>query len=733
MGDGLRIVLSIAGLLSACSVSLAARAELAPLRDLPRLDPGNTCPVEPTPQTRAVKLIVRNSLRHDVGPFSVMLPGYATNASSPDSDSYAPMRIEACRGDTLAIDLTDQLDNFYQPATNLHTHGLITPPNPDKPGPPGDYIFFEIAPGASASYRIPIPADLPGSMFGTSARQQPYPSGLYWFHAHRHTFARGQVQGGAAGVLSVGNPLRIDYRDASGGTVTQTLPANTQVKYLALRDIQLAVAHGVRPATAHGERAEWINGANGPPDYDPTACVDKNHPWFDDGACGHAGITGANATDTRDLVWLFTVNGQHFPQITETPGVPQLWRIANLSANVTYVLELAEGADPAPAPHAPTWPLLAVTLDGVVAGTHAENARDEIVGVSLRRLLLMPGSRAEIFVRPRPCAGEATLRTVGIQTGPLPQGNATGDPWPPIKLARVHTDGSACNGARPLQATGLAANDLAMRVPLRVPSLSGPAPGATGEEMLRSRLVSPNSNGAPDLKTLHPACRFLLTASGATSYRRRITFKQDTQNFMLGSEVVNQDGVPVANSQIGPEVFPDVDWGKTPHVCPVLGAQEVWELVNDTDETHNFHIHQTKFRLADAKLDRGVPAGLRTIVASGEECAAHPGTVAFCDPQGILAENMMELQAVAGGALADTWHDTIPVPPRNAMGEPGRVFVSIPFKAPEQVGRFVFHCHILEHEDNGMMAPVEVLGPANIAQQQLSEPMATMGTMPHKH
>jgi FtsP/CotA-like multicopper oxidase with cupredoxin domain len=232
---------------------------------------------------------------------------------------------------------------------------------------------------------------------------------------------------------------------------------------------------------------------------------------------------------------------------------------------------------------------------------------------------------------------------------------------------------------------------------------------------------------------LHPACRFLPAASGETSYRRRITFKQDTQNFMLGSEVVNQDGVPLANTKIGPEVFPDVDWATTPHVCPVLGSQEVWELVNDTDETHNFHIHQTKFRLADAKLDRGVPAGLRTIVASGEECAAHPGTVAFCDPQGIIAGNMMEMQAIASGALADTWHDTIPVPPRNAKGEPGRAFVSIPFKAPEQVGRFVFHCHILEHEDNGMMAPVEVLGPANIAEQQLSEPVGTMRAMQHKH
>ena len=38
----------------------------------------------------------------------------------------------------------------------------------------------------------------------------------------------------------------------------------------------------------------------------------------------------------------------------------------------------------------------------------------------------------------------------------------------------------------------------------------------------------------------------------------------------------------------------------------------------------------------------------------------------------------------------------------------------IPFEDPIQVGAFVFHCHILEHEDKGMMATVEVYDPARI-------------------
>ena len=36
------------------------------------------------------------------------------------------------------------------------------------------------------------------------------------------------------------------------------------------------------------------------------------------------------------------------------------------------------------------------------------------------------------------------------------------------------------------------------------------------------------------------------------------------------------------------------------------------------------------------------------------------------------------------------------------------VVVEIPF---HEIGDFVFHCHILEHEDGGMMARIRVVAP----------------------
>jgi hypothetical protein len=58
------------------------------------------------------------------------------------------------------------------------------------------------------------------------------------------------------------------------------------------------------------------------------------------------------------------------------------------------------------------------------------------------------------------------------------------------------------------------------------------------------------------------------------------------------------------------------------------------------------------------------------------------------------------------------WHDTIPLPPNQS------VFVVMSFDAKQQIGRFVFHCHILKHEDVGLMAPIEVWEPQVVSQRK---------------
>ena len=152
--------------------------------------------------------------------------------------------------------------------------------------------------------------------------------------------------------------------------------------------------------------------------------------------------------------------------------------------------------------------------------------------------------------------------------------------------------------------------------------------------------------------------------------------------------------------------------GSAPHICPRFGEQEVWELVNLSGELHNFHIHQSKFRLSVAS-DPGVP----------------PGPLGITDPGNVLVNSDTDAVGATPDAGVDVWHDTLPVPPAGPSG-PGRVFVTIPFHARQQIGFFVFHCHILEHEDNGMMAVVQVFDPAHPKLTADMEPAGGMHAMP---
>jgi FtsP/CotA-like multicopper oxidase with cupredoxin domain len=51
--------------------------------------------------------------------------------------------------------------------------------------------------------------------------------------------------------------------------------------------------------------------------------------------------------------------------------------------------------------------------------------------------------------------------------------------------------------------------------------------------------------------------------------------------------------------------------------------------------------------------------------------------------------------------------------------ERGSVTLRIAFTDPQIVGRFMYHCHVLKHEDQGMMANIEVYLPGAPSQDEL--------------
>jgi spore coat protein A len=110
---------------------------------------------------------------------------------------------------------------------------------------------------------------------------------------------------------------------------------------------------------------------------------------------------------------------------------------------------------------------------------------------------------------------------------------------------------------------------------------------------------------------------------------------------------------------------------------PKNGTTEIWEFVNPTIDAHPIHLHAVHFQLLDRRR-----FDTRRYQRTSE--------VAFIR------------QAIPASPEERGWKDTILCPP----GQVTRII--IPFQGTP--GRFVWHCHMLEHEDNEMMRPYILRG-----------------------
>lgn len=582
----------------------------------------------------------------------VKVAGYVVTTESYDG-VYTPPLVETNPGSIIVINLIDDLPSPSQPGdtmaghTNIHTHGLlVSPQNETDSRGHGDNILIDLSHGDSFRYSIQVPSSLAAGTLDNPAPIQ-HPAGLYWYHPHLHGLAKEQVSGGMSGVISIGrgtDSLIANKRDGTRDeAATAALRKSTDERYLELKDLQITT--DVAPESAKGSAAGIWNS-----DSSPQFCGDVDLTNISDGYYHQRGASG----DAAKNLWLFTVNGQRYPRITIGAGRNHLWRIANLSATMTYRLELLDAGNPVN--------FDVVSVDGVVAGT--ADSPGSMSGLQRSELLLMPAGRAEILIRndganPGPDR-DLVLRTAGLSTGP------DGDLWPTVNLAQVHLAGTA-------RRSGVVIRTL---LPLKAqPILPGanPAPAALAA-------VPSHKPGA--------ACTRSVLQTGEW---RRIVLSQNTEKFFIASEIAKADGSSSDNISAAPFPMGGIDWDHDKHVCVALGHTEIWEIQNIAKELHNFHLHQTKFRLARREE-------LQTIgVTSGP----------VWDPTGIFKKLGIDLAAEGANGVT-VWHDTLPIP-LGEPGNPGKLYIVINFRADQQVGRYVFHCHILEHEDKGMMAGIEVL------------------------
>lgn len=640
-------------------------------------------------------------------------PGKNCPSGSETVSAYGGVRLALQPGDLLKVRLVNNLPPITEPLeranedpllplnpTNLHTHGLIVPASANAVAPPaipvyGDFIYTAVFnpsnpnpmtfnPGAYTALHSHGDVVTTGVVDYNIQTTSNHPSGAFWFHPHMHGIALNQLSAGLSGIISIGRAA--DY--ACVDEICQYPVPESIVRHLILKDMQ------VLPGNQTQFQEDPAFCAN-QPDGTPVA----------NGQC--AGDPGAYPGG----LWFFTLNGQQYPTIPLGSADGEIWRFTNTSGSASYDLQLDDDTTGAPIP------FQILSIDGVAVSFPQGATAGQIVALGANRfklahcgsqlrgsyhsqpvcatdLIMTPATRTEVFVNYRNASGAiaaapagrtATLRTVGIDTGP------GGDSWPAVNLAHVSFAQGEPRVTDALHLRGGQAESMREEGGIFTTPVPGarPTPLPPGCKALapghhrRLYFANPNVPGGQ--------------SPGADSLGNAI--------FGIGYEEIDENGHTVPGTFVDVTQFnpgyqairPSANLSQiiclplNPGQYPVV---ETWELINLATELHNFHIHQTKFTLIDPKAPPDSPLHANALQPGLAEDTAPlpyanplPGSQAY--PPSQTSPTSCLISDYKSGLCPAT-----------------SIYVQIPFA---RLGDFVFHCHILEHEDGGMMHAIRVV------------------------
>ena len=140
------------------------------------------------------------------------------------------------------------------------------------------------------------------------------------------------------------------------------------------------------------------------------------------------------------------------------------------------------------------------------------------------------------------------------------------------------------------------------------------------------------------------------------------------------------------------------------------GAWQLWKVINLSPDTHPFHIHLVQFQATKRKR---YPA---------------PSTGTPIDNTGYEFTFVDAPVDAAIDANEAGWKDTIRVNPGEREKDTDKIIsaemVTVAAQFNKHAGRYMYHCHILEHEDSEMMRSFVVVP---------KETMPFMSHMNHRH
>ncbi len=213
-----------------------------------------------------------------------------------------------------------------------------------------------------------------------------------------------------------------------------------------------------------------------------------------------------------------------------------------------------------------------------------------------------------------------------------------------------------------------------------VPGVDFPVadPATTGQIMRFDVVpaVAPDPTTPPQFLQL-PA----ITPLPAATVTRPLALLEEMSAFFADSPAEAVLGTVAGDPNVAPGVWAKQLWMDPVTENPAVGATEIWEIYNATGDGHPMHLHELTFEVLNRQ-----PI--------------------------FVNEETQEVQVVPG---------SVPRPPEpwetgfkdTVIAYPGEVTrIKAQFNTP---GQYVWHCHIVEHEDNEMMRPFRI-GPVQPGQ-----------------
>lgn len=567
----------------------------------------------------------------------------------------------------------DSITNgFHCPnTTNLHTHGLWVNPGRDDAGVPSDDIFQAIAPGHSLKYKIDIPSD--------------HPAGTFWYHTHFHGSTALQVSSGMAGALIVrGDRQPTAQRNGDLDTLLRST-GNTQVqeRVVMLQQIQYAC----RGADGKIKRAAAPDGA--------TEQVRNSQPY----ACDDGEAAGVEDIDDFGPNGWFnsgrhtTINGTTMARfVGAVAGRMERWRIIHGGVRESINLEFR----PAVLNNMPPSEIRNLSgrrlqnfINNNCTGaplTHYRVAADGLTMANMQpatETVFQPGYRWDLMMTfPRNgyyCVIDKSV-PVGGSINNTPAGTAA-RPAPQTLLGIVQVNG------------GVDMDTTAIPGYVKQQMLSLADANIFDEEM-RAAVVADLNDG---LKLSHFTPHATIAQSELNQPTRKMNFS------IVAKDPNNIPGGGFHYYVNGKEYDKNADLTQLK-----LGGVQEWEISSE-GASHPYHIHVNPFQI-----------------------------VSIIDPQGRdvsgfdAPDNSESTIDTQFRGLKGVWKDTIMIKHLRAGAEgvvhPGTYTVNIRTRYERYKGDFVMHCHILDHEDKGMMEGFRITDATNVASKYAPVPVCSTDT-----